>query len=260
MDIDIQGIVKIAEGAGKIILEVYNNNFEAYKKKDDSRKEGFSFLTKADIQANEFITTSLKEIYTDIPIISEESKSVPFEERKDWEYFWLIDPLDGTKDFIKKNGEFTVNIALIQKGATILGVVYAPAKDILYYGDTINGSFKKVGNQTPQKLPLEKKQAGIYKIVASRGSFNKETEEFIEDLKKTYPKIELINVGSSLKFCMVAEGEADIYPRLGETSEWDTAAAHAIVKFAGKNVYEFATEDELKYNKENLLNPPFIVK
>ena len=259
MDVDIQEIVKIARGAGKIILEIYNNNFEVYRKKDDSRKEGFSVLTEADTRANKFIIDSLRKIYLNIPIISEESKNIPFEERKDWEYFWLVDPLDRTKDFIKKNGEFTVNIALIKKGTTILGVVYAPARDILYYGDK-NGSFKKIGVKKPERLPLTRSQDDVYKIVASRGSFNKETENFIENLKKKQPKIELINIGSSMKFCLVAEGKANIYPRLGETSEWDAAAAHAVVKFAGKNVYAYNSYKELEYNKENLLNPWIIVK
>lgn len=259
-EIDSEDVIRISKEAGKKIMEVYEKDFKVYEKEDTLRKEGHSALTEADIQSNKFINDSLKKIYPDIPIITEENMEIPFEERKKWEYFWLVDPLDGTKDFIKRNGEFTVNIALIEGKSPILGVVYAPVKDILYFGDRENGSFKRENGGEIQKLPLEKKQREAYKVVASRGSFNKETEEFIENLKKEHPKIELINIGSSLKFCMVAEGEADIYPRLGETSEWDTAAAHAIVKFAGKGVYDFKKGDEIKYNKENLLNPWFIVK
>ncbi len=256
--IEIDKIIKISKEAGEIILKIYNEDFEVYQKEDNTRKEGHSQLTEADIQANKFIVDSLKNIYPNIPIITEENEEIPFEERKNWDCFWLIDPLDGTKDFVNRNGEFTVNIALIENGKPILGVVYVPVKDVVYYGNE-NGSFKKMKDQNPEKLPLEKKQGEAYRIVASRKP-SKELEDFIENLKEKHPKIELMNIGSSLKFCMVAEGSADIYPRFGETSEWDSAAAHAVVNFAGKKIYEFGKDTEIKYNKERLLNPWFIVK
>ena len=258
--IDIKKIIEIAKGAGKKILEIYNKDFEITEKKSDSFDTGYSPLTEADIKSNQFIVKSLNNLYPDIPILSEEGGDISFEERKKWEYFWLIDPLDGTKDFIKRNGEFTVNIALIHKDNPILGVVYAPAKDTLYYADKINGSFKKVNRGNPQKLPLKKERGDVFVVVASKQHFDEETGKFIECLKKEHPNIELLSVGSSLKICMVAEGKADIYPRLGPTMEWDTAAAHAVVNFSGKKIYEFDANNELRYNKENLLNPWFIVK
>lgn len=259
-EIDINDIVEIARKAGKIILEIYGKDYEITQKKSDSFKEGYSPLTEADTKSHDFIIKSLNGLYPDIPILSEESKEISFEKRKNWSLFWLVDPLDGTKEFINKNGDFTVNIALVHKGKPILGVVYVPLKDTLYYGDKINGSFKKIASQEPQKLPIKKEKNSAYVVVASKSHFNEETAKFIEDLKKEHPNIELFNIGSSLKLCMVAEGKADIYPRLEPCWEWDTAAAHAVVKFAGKNVFEINKDTELEYNKQNMRNPFFVVR
>lgn len=245
---NIKDIISIAKKAGEAILEVRGTDFDVDYKTDNSP------LTKADLASNKIIIDSLKELTPDIPILSEETKEVPYEKRKDWELFWLIDPLDGTKEFVKKEGEFTVNIALIKNNTPILGVVYVPVKQIIYYGDE-NGSYREENNSVT-KLEL-KEYTGKLRVVASKSHFNEETKEYIENLGKEY---ELVNVGSSVKLCLVAEGKADIYPRLGPTMEWDTAAAHAVVKFTGKKVTNYETNEELTYNKENLLNPWFIVK
>jgi len=190
--------------------------------------------------------------YPDIPMLSEEGKSIPYEERKGWGLFWLIDPLDGTKEFIKKNGEFTVNIALISDGAPVLGVVYAPILNLCYYAKSGEGAYKD-----GVRLPCAK--SDVFTVVASKSHNNEETEKFIESMKKECPNLQTKSIGSSLKLCLVAEGVADIYPRVAPTMEWDTAAAHAIVRESGKKVVDFSTREELSYNKENLLNPSFLV-
>ncbi|MBW2982263.1 3'(2'),5'-bisphosphate nucleotidase CysQ [Candidatus Woesearchaeota archaeon] len=245
---NIKKIISISKKAGKAILEVRGTDFDVDYKADSSP------LTKADLASNKIIIDSLKKLTPDIPLLSEETKEIAYDERKNWKLFWLIDPLDGTKEFVKKEGEFTVNIALIKNNMPILGVVYVPVKDILYYGDE-KGSFKKENNQITKLDP--RAYTGKLRVVASKSHFNKETKEYIKKLGKEY---ELVNVGSSVKLCLVAEGKADIYPRLGPTMEWDTAAAHAVVMFAGKKVINYETNEELLYNKENLLNPWFIVK
>jgi 3'(2'), 5'-bisphosphate nucleotidase len=260
IEIDLSKLIDISKIAGDEIMKIYEGYIQVQEKESESFESGKSPLTNADIKSNEIICNGLKENYPNIPIISEENKEIDYSIRREWKYFWLIDPLDGTKEFIKKNGEFTVNIALIKDGFPIIGVVYAPVKKTIYFGDTLNGSFR-IG-EDKQKIKLnsvEKKEEGI-RIVASKSHFTKETEEFVNNLKKEYGSVDLVNAGSSLKLCLVAEGSADIYPRLGPTMEWDTAAAHAVVKFSGKNVYDFSTNKELRYNKENLLNPYFIVK
>jgi len=222
--IDIQDIVKIAKDAGKAIMKIYNQNFDVEYKTDSSP------LTIADIKANEIIVTALNQLSVNsflqqnIPILSEEGRSIPYDERKNWEYFWLIDPLDGTKEFVKKNGEFTINIALIYKDTPIIGVVYSPVLNVCYWAKRDEGAFKN-----GEKLPLKiKENRDVYKIVASRSHMSNETKDFIEAIDTDKEKV-IISIGSSLKICLVAEGEANIYPRLGPTMEWDTAAAHAIV-------------------------------
>ena len=256
--IDPQYILELAKSAGEAILEVYNSPFSVEQKKSETFKEGESPLTLADIKSNHIICSGLKEKYPQIPILSEENKEVEYPIRKDWKYFWLIDPLDGTKEFVKKNDEFTVNIALIKKNKPVMGVVYVPVKDIIYHGDYINGSYKKIGDKLI-KLDKTKGESRNFRIVASKSHLNEETSEFIENLREEHKDLEIISAGSSLKLCMVAEGNADIYPRLGPTMEWDTAAAHAVVKFAGKNVIDHENNSELRYNKKNLLNNWFIV-
>jgi len=248
--IDIQDIVTIAKEAGKAIMQIYEQHFEVEYKKDSSP------LTLADKKANDIIEDGLNQLPVNFPILSEEGKEIPYKDRKHWEYFWLVDPLDGTKEFVKKNGEFTVNIALIHKGTPVLGVVYAPALDVCYWAKQGEGAFKD-----GQKLPLKTAvQRSTYKIVASRSHMSDETKDFIDAIKTDKEK-ELVSIGSSLKICLVAEGEADIYPRLGPTMEWDTGAAHVVANESGVVLKKYKDNEYLqhKYNKENLLNQYFVV-
>ena len=245
-------VLEISKEAGLEILKIYNNADLGITYKDDD-----SPLTLADKASNDIIEKGLKELTPSIPILSEEGKNIDFNNRKEWNIFWLIDPLDGTKEFIKKNGEFTVNIALIFDGEPILGVVHAPVLNTTWYGDIKEGSYKIKNNNLPIKIksvvPNEK---DIIKIVASRSHTNSpKLKEFLKD----YPNHELVKMGSSIKICLVADGTAHIYPRLGPTMEWDTAAAHAVVKYSGGNIYDLDNMDELMYNKSNLLNPEFLV-
>ena len=248
-EISLDEIKNIALEAGDAIMEIYKKDFKIEYKDDKSP------LTEADLKANEIICTKLQKLYPTIPIMSEENKQVEYEVRKNWEYYWCIDPIDGTKEFIKKNDEFTVNIALIYKNTPVLGVVYAPAIKEMYSAKKDCGAFKNT-----QKLPLtiNTKQEDLMRVVASKSHLSDETQEFIDSLESK--SIKQVSKGSSLKLCMVAEGEADIYPRLAPTMEWDTAAAHAIVLESGKKVYQYENNQELIYNKKNLLNPYFIVK
>jgi len=252
--IDIQDIVKIAKDAGKAIMEIYNQDFGVEFKSDNTP------LTIADRKANEIIVTALNQLpvnsflQKNIPILSEEGRNVPYDERKNREYFWLIDPLDGTKEFVKKNGEFTINIALIYKGAPVLGVVYSPVLNVCYWAKKGEGAFKD-GKTLPLKA---KKQRDVYKIVASRSHMSNETKDFIEAIDTDKEKV-IISIGSSLKICLVAEGEANIYPRLGPTMEWDTAAAHAIVNESDGLFNRYIDNSAHLYNKKNLLNDWFVV-
>jgi len=247
--IDLESIVSIAKDAGDAIMAIYSREFQIKYKEDQSP------LTEADTKSNEIICTALQKLYPDIPILSEENKEVLYEERKNWEYYWCIDPIDGTKEFIKKNGEFTVNIALIHKDTPVVGVVYAPALGNMYQAKKGEGAFKN-----GYKLPLEINNTPTKKlrVVASKSHLSKETQDFIDTLKTE--QIEQVSIGSSLKLCMIAEGSADIYPRLAPTMEWDTAAADAIVRESGKMTYQFENLQSMVYNKETLLNPWFIVR
>ena len=249
--IDIQDIITIAKEAGNAIMQVYKQDFEVEYKQDSSP------LTLADKKANDIIEDGLNKLSVSFPILSEEGDDIPYEDRKHWEYFWLIDPLDGTKEFVKKNDEFTVNMALIHKDTPVLGVVYAPALDICYWAKQGKGAFKD-----GQRLPIKTvNQRNTYKIVASRSHMSDETQAFIDAIDTSKEK-ELISIGISLKICLVAEGEADIYPRLGPTMEWDTGAAHAIVNETGKSLEKYKDGRLMrhKYNKENLLNQWFVVE
>jgi len=260
--IDIEQIVSIAKEAGNAIMEIYNRDFTVEYKDDKSP------LTEADTKSNEIICNALEALnstfrtqnptFQNIPILSEEGKEIPYKERKHWEYFWLIDPIDGTKEFIKKNGEFTVNIALIHKDTPVIGVVYAPALGDMYKAKKGEGAFKN-----GQKLPLEVNEAPekSLRVVASKSHLSEETQAFIDDLEKGTQSIEQVSKGSSLKLVMVAEGSADIYPRLAPTMEWDTGAADAVVRESGKVTYQYNTDSKpVVYNKEKLLNPWFIVQ
>ncbi len=257
--------IKAAILAGEKILEIYNDpdaGFSVEKKADNSP------LTIADKASHQIIDEQLK--ITGIPVLSEEGKNIPFEIRKHWGTFWLVDPLDGTKEFIKRNGEFTVNIALITNGKPVMGVIYVPVNQMLYAGELSTGAWKieKVRDETTferikkegTRLPVSKPQNNVYTIVGSRSHRSGDTEDYINNLRNEHPQVEIISKGSSLKIGMVAEGLADEYPRFGPTMEWDTAAGHAIANAAGKKLWHTDFSGELTYNKQNLLNPYFIVR
>lgn len=254
-------IVKASKTAGEEILTVYDSEFAVEHKEDKSP------LTEADKKSHEVIDAVLKN--TAYPVLSEEGRGIEYAERKEWEYLWIVDPLDGTKEFVKRNGEFTVNIALVKNGKAILGVIYVPVKDEMYFGAEGVGSFKVSNYSMHQdeeieslmslenKLPfnLDRK----YTIVGSRSHMSIETETYIEEKRKEQGEIEMISVGSSLKLCMVAEGKADDYPRFAPTMEWDTAAGQAIVESMGGSVINWKTKKPMQYNRENLLNDWFLV-
>lgn len=256
MKVEIKTIIDIAREAGDAILEIYNQDFEVFEKQDASP------LTEADKAANAIIIEGLLKCYPRIPYISEEVKQESYAKRKDWEYCWLIDPLDGTKEFIKKNGEFTVNIALIKNGKPVLGVVHVPVQGKTYFAEEGKGAFLIENNNAPQQIENRKHYSELKDIVvvASRSHLSQEVVDFVDDLKAKGKNVEFLSSGSSLKFCLVAEGKAHVYPRLAPTMEWDTGAAHAVCLEAGKNVYVYPTKQALTYNREDLLNPWFIVE
>ncbi|MEM7162921.1 MAG: 3'(2'),5'-bisphosphate nucleotidase CysQ [Bacteroidota bacterium] len=258
----IEKAIQAAIQGGAEILNIYDTDFDVEMKSDDSP------LTIADKNAHFKIMELLED--TGLKVLSEEGKEMEYEDRRNWEYFWMVDPLDGTKEFIKRNGEFTVNIALINKDESIGGVIYVPVKKWLYVAIPELGSFK-LDNVEPSAqvnmteliesgLKLPQSKEGPYVVVGSRSHMSPETEAFIEDVKKEKGDVEITSMGSSLKICLVAEGLADVYPRFAPTMEWDTAAGHAIAKCAGKQVKDHSTGREMKYNKENLLNNWFIVQ
>ena len=234
---------------GKEIMKIYNQDFEVFNKQDNTP------LTLADQNAHSVIDKKLK--MTGISVLSEEGNHESFEIRKNWNQLWIVDPLDGTKEFVKRNGEFTVNIALVENGSPKIGVIYVPVTNCLYYASSL-GAFKKFGNNT-FKMPIKKKGKKLV-VVGSRSHPSKETELYFEELKAKHGDIEIISMGSSLKICLVAEGKADIYPRFAPTMEWDTAAGHAIANWAGKNLIDCETNQEMIYNRKNLTNNWFTVK
>ncbi len=252
-------LLKAAYLAGEAILKVYGtDDFSTEIKSDQSP------LTAADKNAHIAIFNILSA--TNLPILSEEGKQIGFDERSKWDEFWMVDPLDGTKEFIKRNGEFTVNIALIRNGEPVLGIVYAPVLDKVWYGDTDSGAFV-IESFSKQYTENTIKQIAIradhnlrpFTVVGSRSHASKETEDYINTLKETYGELNFVSMGSSLKLCMVAEGRANVYPRFAPTMEWDTAAGHAVASAAGCEVINVETKSPLTYNKENLLNPWFMV-
>lgn len=255
-DVNIQQVIDLAREAGKEIMTIYAQDFSVETKGDNSP------LTQADKKSNAVIVSGLRRMYPEIPIISEETKLTSYEERKNWKTYWLVDPLDGTKEFIKKNGEFTVNIALMSHGQPVLGVVYAPAQNKMWYGMKESGSFIVHDDGTKTQLGKGKNWRDLSKIivVASRSHLDENTMKFVEDLRKEGKEVDFVSSGSSLKFCLVAEGKADVYPRFAPTMEWDTAAGQAVVELAGGIVLNWETKKRLEYNKENLLNPFFIVE
>jgi 3'(2'), 5'-bisphosphate nucleotidase len=250
---------KAAVEAGAEILRIYNDpsqDFGIEKKADNSP------LTLADKAAHYCIMRYLQD--TGIPVLSEEGQHLPYTERKLWKRLWVVDPLDGTKEFIKKNGEFTVNIALVEDGAPVLGVIYIPVTGILYYGIVGEGAWKEETlskERTIEALPIERKRGeDRFVVVASRSHMSPETEAYVEEIRRLHPNVQLISSGSSSKICLVAEGVADAYPRFAPTMEWDTAAGDAIARAASKRVVNAQDSSPLIYNKEDLHNPWFLVE
>lgn len=256
--------LKAALAAGDEIMAVYNAPFSVSYKEDESP------LTEADKRAHLRIAQMLAD--TNIPLLSEEGKHRPYEERKNWHTLWVVDPLDGTKEFVKRNGEFTVNIALIKDNYPVLGVIYAPVRKEIYFAAPETGACKYVPDDTANtdasiilanaiKLPISlfSPHQTTFNIVASRSHMSAETEQFVKEMQALYTHVELVSMGSSLKICLVAEGSAHAYPRYAPTMEWDTAAGQAIAEHAGCAFTDYETKQRLKYNKENLRNNWFLV-
>ncbi|MGZ3926014.1 MAG: 3'(2'),5'-bisphosphate nucleotidase CysQ [Mucilaginibacter sp.] len=251
MKIDIDSILDIAVAAGRAILTIYEDPEMDFS---ISFKDDSSPLTIADKVSHEIIADGLKKLYPNIPVISEEGKDIPYQERKNWEHYWCVDPLDGTKEFIKRNGEFTVNIALIHNRTPVFGVIYIPTQNLLYYGDEASGSWKQTPGQEPAQIKADKHAAG-WTAVGSRSHSDSDENLII----RQYPVVNFIAVGSSIKFCLIAEGKAHLYFRKGPTMEWDTAAGQAIACFSGCTVETMAGQ-ALPYNKPSLLNESFLCK
>jgi 3'(2'), 5'-bisphosphate nucleotidase len=252
-----QQLIDIVTQAGDAILAIYETDFEVEHKADSSP------LTQADLAAHDIIVAGLQAITPDIPIISEESEPPGFAERSLWSTYWLVDPLDGTKEFVNKNGEFTVNIALIENGEAVYGIVGVPVQAQIYIGDVQAGTAWRIEGGVHQlisgrKMIEETQSVEELVVVASRSHGGERLERYLDELAKQFTGLSRQPVGSSLKLCVLAAGEADCYPRLGPTSEWDIAAAHAVLRAAGGEVYTFERE-VLPYNsKESLLNPEFV--
>jgi 3'(2'), 5'-bisphosphate nucleotidase len=256
----LQTAITAAISGGESILDVYRDNFEVEFKEDKSP------LTLADRLAHEAICASLKS--TGLPVLSEEGKNIPFKVRKYWKKFWLVDPLDGTKEFVKRNGEFTVNIALIIDGRAVMGVISVPVSGLLYFASRSAGAFKIIldgyGDRDPEKIiaNAETLPSGTFlktlTVVCSRSHQSPETIDYIQNLRKTEHDLDFISIGSSMKMCLIAEGKAHIYPRFGPTMEWDTAAGQAILEISGGKVIKVDSDEPVQYNKPDLLNPWFI--
>lgn len=248
----IDSVRDIVREAGREIMLVYaDQDPGAVETKADG-----SPVTQADRLANSVITDRLRALRPDIPILSEESAQVPYTERKHWSIFWLVDPLDGTKEFIKRNGEFTVNIALVRNGRPELGAVGVPGKDTTYWGYG-SEAYRQCDNGDPQRIHVSQYSSGVPTVVASRSHAGGTTGKFIERVIRSQSGCKLKSMGSALKICLVAEGRADVYPRLGPTSEWDIAAAHCVLTAAGGRMTD-ARGGPIQYNKENILNPWFV--
>jgi 3'(2'), 5'-bisphosphate nucleotidase len=248
----LEDVVNIATEAGRRILDVYERQF------DVSRKDDGSPLTDADRAAHDVIVAHLAALTPAIPILSEESAKIEYSERAGWQRFWLVDPLDGTKEFVNRNGEFTVNIALIDNGTPLLGVVYVPVTGVCYLAVHGQGAWKEQGGCNRQPIRVRAYHGGHATVVASRSHRGDAVDKFLAKLKAREGEYDTASLGSSLKLCRVAEGAADVYPRLGPTSEWDTAAAQCVVECAGGRVTDLDGQP-LRYNKPNILNPWFLV-
>ena len=245
----LQPVVELAREAGVEILKVYAQDFSVEHKDDRSP------LTEADMAAHHTIMAGLQSLTPDLPVLSEEEAAIPYAERARWHSYWLVDPLDGTREFIKRNGEFTVNIALIEAGQPVLGVIYVPVSGVSYLANRGHGAYRQEPGKDAQPIRVRSWQGGHITVAGSRSHNNERFNRFLEQ----FDDHAIISMGSSLKSCLVAEGQADIYVRLGPTSEWDTAAAQCIVEEAGGKLLDTAMHP-LRYNtKDSLLNPPFIV-
>jgi len=245
----LEPVVELAQQAGREILDIYNSEFAIQEKEDKSP------LTEADMASHHAIVDGLAAMTPDVPVLSEESADLPFAERAGWKRYWLVDPLDGTREFIKRNGEFTVNIALIEDGVAVLGVVHVPVTGISYLGCRGKGAFKREQDGAERAISVRELGSGPVMVVGSRSHRGDSLNRFLENLGEH----EMVGMGSSLKLCLVAEGAADFYPRLGPTSEWDTAAAQCVVEQAGGTVTDTGMQP-LRYNtKDSLLNPFFLV-
>ncbi|MEM9620841.1 MAG: 3'(2'),5'-bisphosphate nucleotidase CysQ [Pseudomonadota bacterium] len=257
MDIPYQALEDIINRAGRAILDIYESDFEVQNKSDESP------LTQADLAAHQIIVEGLAQATPEIPVVSEESEPPAFAERAAWERYWLVDPLDGTKEFVNRNGEFTVNIALIENHVAVYGIVGVPVQDKIYIGDVAAGAawvLDANGKQSiaGRAMQLENGTRDELVVVASRSHGGERLEQYLDTLAERFASLSRTPVGSSLKLCVLAAGEADCYPRLGPTSEWDIAAAHAVLRAAGGEVYRF-DQHVLPYNsKESLLNPEFV--
>lgn len=245
----ILDVIALAHQAGDAILRIYGQDFSVDHKDDQSP------LTEADLASHRVITEGLRRLTPDIPVMSEESATIPWEERRQWQRFWLVDPLDGTKEFVKRNGEFTVNIALVDGHDPVLGVVHVPVTGVTYFGEPDMGAFRQTGGQRPEPIHVTATLKGTPRVVGSRSHAGEGLKRFLENLGSH----ELVSMGSSLKLCLVAEGKADIYPRIGPTSEWDTAAAQAVVEAAGGRVTDTSMTRLTCNAKESVLNPHFLV-
>jgi 3'(2'), 5'-bisphosphate nucleotidase len=253
---DIAYLIETCRLAGDAVMDVYAGRIDVERKSDGSP------LTEADLRSNAVICHRLASRFPGVPVVSEESAAgVPWEERRNWRACWLVDPLDGTKEFIRRNGQFTVNIALAVGGRPVAGLVLAPALGRLYYTAPGEGAFRADGTGVPARLPLPRERAGgEVVVVGSLSHHAAEVDDFVAALKKRHGSVRFVSMGSALKICLVADGTADFYPRFGPTMEWDTAAAHAVANAAGCRVRRPDSGEELVYNKENLLNPHFIVE
>jgi len=245
----LEEVLNLSREAGKAIMVIYAKDFAIDYKQDESP------VTEADIAAHQIISARLTELTPHIPVLSEENADISWAERQTWSQYWLVDPIDGTKEFIKKNGEFTVNIALVRNGVPVLGVVHAPALNVSYLAAEAIGAFKEIGEARIELKVTEVPNDGVIKVVGSRSHPSPDLAEFLTQ----FDEVDMVPKGSSLKLCLVAEGEADIYPRLGPTSEWDTAAGHAVAAIAGASVTNI-DGSPLRYNqKDSYLNPYFVV-
>jgi len=244
-------VIRIAKEAGKAIMEVYQGEFSVTRKADASP------VTAADLAAHEVIEKGLSALPWQLPVLSEESVLAPYFVRQEWQHYWLVDPLDGTREFIKRNGEFTVNIALIHEGISILGVVYAPVTGDLYYAAQGAGAFHQADQSEPRQIHARALALPHITIAGSRSHSQVRMQHFMDQLSRNYSPPQVISIGSSLKICLVAEGRADVYPRLGLTSEWDTAAGQCVLEQAGGHLVDMAGNRLIYNSKESLLNPEF---